>query len=104
MGNTEWKSIFSGEISWEMVTVNVENNMEDAITMKRIIFWRHRNFGELFFLFYWGGVRLSSLGASPLFGLLYQPRVIGDDNDDECEAVGEMRMAGETEVLGENLS
>jgi hypothetical protein len=39
----------------------------------------------------------------PLIGLLYQHRMT-DDDDDECEALDGMRMAGETEVLGENLS
>jgi hypothetical protein len=33
--------------------------------------------------------------------LFYQPRII---DDDECGAVGGMRIAGETEILGENLS
>jgi hypothetical protein len=46
-----------------------------------------------------GGVRLSPLGTSATVGLLYQPRMI----DDDYGAVGELELAGETEVLGENL-
>jgi hypothetical protein len=46
----------------------------------------------LFFLVSWGGVRLSPLGRRPLFGLVYQPRMIDDDHDDECGAVGGMRI------------
>jgi hypothetical protein len=34
-----------------MVTVNIDTNMEDAIKMNRITFWRHRNLDELFLLF-----------------------------------------------------
>jgi hypothetical protein len=42
-----------------------------------------------FFLVYWGGVRLSPLGTSATVGLLYQPRMI---DDDECGVVGGMRI------------
>jgi hypothetical protein len=41
-----------------------------------------------FFLIFFGGVRLSPLVRRPLFGLLYQPRMI----DDECGAVDGMRI------------
>jgi hypothetical protein len=34
----------------------------------------------LFFLISWGGVRLSPLGTSATVGLLYQPRMIDDDD------------------------
>jgi hypothetical protein len=33
-------------------------------------------------------------------GLLYKPQMIGED---DCGAIGGIKMAGETEVLGENL-
>jgi hypothetical protein len=36
----------------------------------------------------------------PLFGLLYQPQMI---DDDDCGAIGGMRIGRETVVLGENL-
>jgi hypothetical protein len=42
----------------------------------------------LFFLVSWAGLRLSPLGTLTTTGLLYQLRVI----DDECEAVGGMRI------------
>jgi hypothetical protein len=42
----------------------------------------------------------SSYVRRPLIGLLYQPRII----DDDCGAIGGMRIGRETEVLGENLS
>jgi hypothetical protein len=45
-------------------------------------------------------VRLSPLGTSATIGLFYQPRMI---DVDECEAVGEQELAGEIEVLRENL-
>jgi hypothetical protein len=51
-----------------------------------------------FFLVSLGGVRLSPLGTSATVGQLYQPRMI----DGDYGAVGERRLAGETEVLGEN--
>jgi hypothetical protein len=40
-----------------------------------------------FFLVSLGGVRLSPLGTSATVGLLYQPRMI-DDDDDDYGAVG----------------
>jgi hypothetical protein len=41
----------------------------------------------------------------PLFGQLYQPHMIDDDDDgDDCGVIGEWKLAGETEVLGENLT
>jgi hypothetical protein len=36
----------------------------------------------------------------PLFGLFYQPPMI---DDDDCGAIGGMRIGRGTEVLGENL-
>jgi hypothetical protein len=42
------------------------------------------------------GVKLSPLGTAATTGLLYQPQMIDD-------GVLEWRLAGETEVLGENL-
>jgi hypothetical protein len=42
-----------------------------------------------FFLVTLGGVRLSPLGTSPIVGLLYQPRII---DDDDYGAVGGMRV------------
>jgi hypothetical protein len=47
------------------------------------------------------GVRLSPLGTAATTSLLYQPQVI-DDGD--CGAIGGMKIAEETEVLGENLT
>ena len=41
------------------------------------------------FLVSWGEMRLSALGISPLFGLLYQPQMI---DDDECGAVCGMKI------------
>jgi hypothetical protein len=35
------------------------------------------------------GISLNPLGTFPLFGLLYQPRLM---NGDECEAVGGMSV------------
>jgi hypothetical protein len=52
-----------------------------------------------FFLVSFGGVRPSPLGTSATVW----PLVPASDDDDECEAVGGLRIAGETEVLGENL-
>jgi hypothetical protein len=58
-------------------------------------------------IYYWliscGGVGWDwvHLVRRPLFGLLYQPRII---DDVECGAVSGIKLAGETEVLGENLS
>jgi hypothetical protein len=48
----------------------------------------------------WGGVRLECTYfiRRPLFGLLYVPQMV---DDDECGAV-EWELAAETEVLGEN--
>jgi hypothetical protein len=47
-------------------------------------------------------VSLSSIGNAATNGLLYQPRMI---DDDECvEQSVECELEGETEVLGENLS
>jgi hypothetical protein len=43
---------------------------------------------------------MSPLGTAATIGLLYKPQMI-DDGD--CGAIGGMQMAGETEVLGENL-
>jgi hypothetical protein len=51
------------------------------------------------FLVSLGGVRLSPLGTSATVGLLYQPRMIGNNYG----AIGGMRIGRETEVLGENL-
>jgi hypothetical protein len=45
-----------------------------------------------FFLVSLGGVRLSPLGTSANVGLLYQPRMI---DDDDYGAVGEMRIGRE---------
>jgi hypothetical protein len=42
----------------------------------------------------------------PLFGLLYQPRMIDDDDDDdddECGTTSGIRIRRETEILRENL-
>jgi hypothetical protein len=44
---------------------------------------------NFFFLVSLGGVRLSPLGTSATVGLLYQPRMI---NDDDYGAVGGMRI------------
>jgi hypothetical protein len=41
------------------------------------------------FIITWGGVGLSHLVCRPIFGLLYQPRKI---NDDDCVIVGWMRI------------
>jgi hypothetical protein len=46
-------------------------------------------------------VRLISLGIAATTRLLYQPQLI-DKGD--CGAIGGMKMAGETEVLGKNLA
>jgi hypothetical protein len=61
-------------------------------------FWDPAN---IFFKFLGVGWDWVHLVRRPLFGLLYQPRMI--DND-ESVAVGEWELAGETEVLGENMS
>jgi hypothetical protein len=45
---------------------------------------------SIFFLF-WGGVEPSPLLLRPLFGLLYQPRMV---DDDECGTIGEMHGRG----------
>jgi hypothetical protein len=47
-----------------------------------------------------GGVRLSPLGTAATIGLLYHPQMI---DDDDCGAIGGIKLAGETEVLRENL-
>jgi hypothetical protein len=52
-----------------------------------------------FFLVSWGGVRLSSLGTSAT----NWPTVPARDDRMMCGAVGGTRIAGETELLGENL-
>jgi hypothetical protein len=49
-----------------------------------------------FFFIILSEVRLSQLGTATTTGLLYQPRMI----DGDC---GAWRLAGETEVLGENV-
>jgi hypothetical protein len=41
-----------------------------------------------------------TLDIAATTGLLYQPRVIGDG---DCGEIGGLKLAGETEVLGENL-
>jgi phage-related protein len=46
------------------------------------------------------GVGLSPLVTAATSGLLYKPQMI-DEGD--CGAIGEWELAGETEVLGENL-
>jgi hypothetical protein len=43
----------------------------------------------IFFLISWGGVRLSPLGTEATTGILYQHRMT---DDDECGAVGGMRI------------
>jgi hypothetical protein len=53
-----------------------------------------------YFLIILNGVRLSPLGTAATTDLFYQPQMT-DDGD--CGAIGRMRLAGETEVLGENL-
>jgi hypothetical protein len=50
---------------------------------------------SIYFSVSWGGVRLS-----PLTGLLYQPRMMMMMSVEESV---EWELAGETEVLGENL-
>jgi hypothetical protein len=52
-----------------------------------------------FFSFLGVGWDWVHLVRRPLIGLLYQPQMI----DDECGATVEWELAGETEVLGENL-
>jgi hypothetical protein len=52
------------------------------------------------FIYFSHGVRLSPVGTAATIGLLYQPQMT---DDDECGAIGGMRIGGETEVLGENL-
>jgi hypothetical protein len=52
-----------------------------------------------FFLVSLSGVRLSPLGTSAMVGLLYQPRMMMN-----VEQSVEWELAGETEVLGGNLS
>jgi hypothetical protein len=52
-----------------------------------------------FFLVSLGALSLSPLGTSATVGLFYQPRMI----DDDMEQLVEWELAGETEVLGENL-
>jgi hypothetical protein len=54
----------------------------------------------LLFIIILSGVGLSPLGTAANTDLFYQPRMI-DDGD--CGAIGGMQLAGETEVLGENL-
>jgi hypothetical protein len=49
-------------------------------------------------VFLLGGTK--SLGTATTSGLLYKPQMIGEG---DCGAIGGMKMAGETEVLGENL-
>jgi hypothetical protein len=51
---------------------------------------------EIFFS--WGGTK--SLGTAATSGLLYKPQMIYEG---DYGAIGEWRLAGETEVLGENL-
>jgi hypothetical protein len=53
-----------------------------------------------FFVVVLSGVRDCPLGTAATIGLLYQPQMI-DDGD--CGAIVECRLAGEPEVLGENL-
>jgi hypothetical protein len=53
----------------------------------------------IIYLVLWGGVRLSPLGTAATTGLLYQPQM----TDDECGAVGGIRLAGEIEILEETL-
>jgi hypothetical protein len=60
-------------------------------------FSRTAQFQELDFFFNLCG---GTLGAAATTGLLCQPRMIGDG---DCGEIGEWRLAGETEVLGENL-
>jgi hypothetical protein len=57
----------------------------------------HRS--DYYFISIISGVGLSPLGTAATSGLLYKPQMI----DDECGAVGGIRIAGETEVLGENV-
>jgi hypothetical protein len=47
------------------------------------------------------GVRLSPLGTAATTGLLYQPQMIHDDDD--CGAIGGMKIVMGNHVLGENL-
>jgi hypothetical protein len=49
-----------------------------------------------FFLISGGG----TLGTAATTGLLYQPQMMGDG---DCGEMVEWRLAGNTEVLGENL-
>jgi hypothetical protein len=51
-------------------------------------------------IFIISGVGLSPLGTVATSGLLYKPQII---DEDDCGALVEWRLAGETEVLGENL-
>jgi hypothetical protein len=63
--------------------------------------YRLLNIGRVprFFLFFsWR--EIVQLVLRPLFGLLYQPQMI---DDDDCGAIGGMRKGRGTEVLGENL-
>jgi hypothetical protein len=53
----------------------------------------------IFFYYWWGGTK--SLGTAATSGLLYKPQMI--DEDDFLEQVVEWKLAGETELLGENL-
>jgi hypothetical protein len=57
--------------------------------------------GGLGFLFIVSGVRLSLLVLAATAGLLYLPQMI--DEGDSVEKLLEIRLAGETEVLWENL-
>jgi hypothetical protein len=45
-------------------------------------------------------VRLSPLSTAATTGLLYQPQMI---DDGKCGEIVDWKLAGETEVLGENL-
>jgi hypothetical protein len=62
----------------------------NLISSKCVHLNRQTNLSSLVTSVPWGGVRLSALVRRPLFGLLYQPRMI---HDDECGAVGGMRIS-----------
>jgi hypothetical protein len=70
------------------------------VRVRKLISYRKGRREEVF-LIPCGGARLTPLGTSAPFGLLYQSRLI---DDDECEGVGGMRTGRETEVQGQTAT
>jgi hypothetical protein len=72
---------------WSLATIPLHVFVEFCLCMETLFFLSSKQETSVFFSL--GGVRLSPLGTSATVGLLYQPRII---DDDDYGAVGGMRI------------